>query len=104
MRFASSCRSTTGRTSGTHRDRWALVAEVGRGLQREFFRGGREYRLGAIDVRGGATYVRELWNPAVGVGLNMGRRVSLDLAVYSNSANVERRRDPAIAVSIRLNR
>ena len=56
------------------------------------------------DVRGGAGYSRELWNPSVGVGLNMSDRVALDVAVYGNSANVERKRNPAIAVSLRFNR
>jgi hypothetical protein len=85
-------------------DRWAVVAEVGHGFNGKSFHGGAEYRFGAIDVRGGGVYSRELWNPSAGVGLNMSQRVSLDVAVYSNSANVERKRNPAVAVSIRLNR
>ena len=54
-------------------DRWAAVAEFGRGLQGKSFHGGGELRLGMIDVRGGAVYSRELWNPAGGVGMNMSR-------------------------------
>lgn len=84
-------------------ERWAAVAEFGRGLQGKSFHGGGEYRLGGIDVRGGAVYSRELWNPAAGIGLNMSERTSLDVALYSNSANVERKRRPAIAVSLRFN-
>jgi len=34
----------------------------------------------------------------------MSPRTSLDVALYSNSANVERKRNPAIAVSLRFNR
>jgi hypothetical protein len=49
-------------------------------------------------------YSRELWNPAAGVGFNMSPGTSLDVALYSNSANVERKRNPAIAVSLRFNR
>jgi hypothetical protein len=90
--------------AGYDAERWAVVAEFGRGLQGKSFHGGGEYRFGAIDVRGGAVYSREMWNPAGGIGLNMSPRVSLDVAVYSNSANVERERRPAIAVSLRLNR
>ncbi len=67
------------------------------------FHGGGEYRLGTIDVRGGGVYSRELWNPSAGVGLNMTPRTSLDVALYANSANVERKRNPAIAVSFRFN-
>jgi hypothetical protein len=85
-------------------DRWAATAEFGRGYQGKSFHGGAEYRFGAIDLRGGAVYSRELWNPAAGVGLNLGPSVSLDVAVFSNSANVERKRNPAIAVSLRFNR
>lgn len=85
-------------------ERWAAVAEFGRGLQGQSFHGGGEYRFGTIDVRGGAVYSRELWNPAAGVGFNMSQRTSLDVALYSNSANVERKRNPAIAVSLRFNR
>jgi hypothetical protein len=33
----------------------------------------------------------------------MGGRTALDLAVYGNAANVERKRHPAIAVSLRFN-
>jgi len=82
---------------------WAAVAEFGRGLQGKSFHGGGEIRLGMIDLRGGAVYSRELWNPAGGVGINMSDRIALDVAVYGNSANIERKRNPAIAVSLRFN-
>jgi hypothetical protein len=45
-----------------------------------------------------------VWNPSAGVGLNISDRVALDVAVYGNSAHVERKRNPAIAVSLRFNR
>lgn len=63
-------------------ERWAAVAEFGRGLQGKSFHGGGEYRFGAVDVRGGAVYSREFWNPAGGVGFNMSPRVALDGALY----------------------
>jgi hypothetical protein len=91
-------------TAGYDVDGWAAVAEFGRGLQGESFHGGGELRLGAIDLRGGAVYSREMWNPAGGIGLNMSPRVSLDVALYANSANAERKRNPAVAFSVRLNR
>jgi hypothetical protein len=93
-------RANAGYDTGT----WAAVAEFGRGLQGKSFHGGGEYRFGGIDLRAGAVYSREMWNPAGGVGLNMTPRLSIDVAMYSNSANAERRRNPAIAVSLRLNR
>jgi hypothetical protein len=84
-------------------DRWAAVAEFGRGLQGNSFHSGAEMRMGAVDARGGAVYSRERWNPTAGVGLNVNDRVGVDVAVYANSANVERKRKPAIAVSLRFN-
>ncbi|MBI4264687.1 MAG: hypothetical protein HY657_09945 [Acidobacteria bacterium] len=79
------------------------VGEFGRGFQGTSFHGGYEHRFGAIDLRGGAFYTRERWQPTGGIGLNMGERVSLDLAMYGTSANVERKRRAAIAVSLRFN-
>jgi hypothetical protein len=89
---------------GYDAERWAAVAEFNRGLQGKAFHGGGEYRFGPIDVRGGAVYVRELWNPATGIGIHLSQRTALDVAVYSNSANVERKRNPAVAFSFRFNR
>jgi hypothetical protein len=85
-------------------ERWGAIAEFGRGLQGKSFHGGGELRFGTIDLRGGAAYSREMWNPSGGVGLNLSPRVALDVAMYANSANVERKRNPAIAFSLRLNR
>jgi hypothetical protein len=89
---------------GYNLDRWSAIAEFGRGLQGKSFHGGAEFRLGAVDVRGGAVYSRELWNPSGGVGLNLSDGFGVDVAVYGNSANAERKRNPAIAVSLRFNR
>jgi hypothetical protein len=38
------------------------------------------------------------------VGLNVSRRLGIDVAMYSNAANVERKRHPALAASLRFNR
>jgi hypothetical protein len=79
-----------------------FVADFGRGFQGTSFHGGYEHHLGAIDLRGGALYARETWQPTGGIGLTMGPRVSLDVAMYGTSANVERQRKAAIAVSLRF--
>jgi hypothetical protein len=84
-------------------DAWTTVVEVGKGYGGKSFHGGYEYRLSAIALRGGAMYTRELWNPSGGVGFNMSGRLALDVAVYGNAANVERKRHPAIALSLRFN-
>jgi hypothetical protein len=83
--------------------RWAAVAVLGRGLQGESLHGGAEYRFATIDLRAGAVYSRELWNPSGGVGIDVTPRMSVDVAVYANSANIERKRNPALAVSLRFN-
>jgi hypothetical protein len=89
---------------GYNADAWSAIAEVGKGFGGNSFHGGYEYRLGTIELRGGAGYTREVWNPAGGVGFNMNRRLALDVAVYGNAANVERKRHAAIAASLRFNR
>jgi hypothetical protein len=57
-----------------------------------------------FDLRGGAAYSRELWNPTAGIGLNLGQRLSLDMAAYGTTANAERERRMAFAFSLRINR
>lgn len=87
---------------GYDAERWRAVAEVGRGLNGKTFHGGLEQRFGRLHVRGGALYVRQMWNPTVGVGLPLASRLSLDLAAYGNTANVERVRHTSIAASLRF--
>jgi hypothetical protein len=79
-----------------------VVGELRHGFQGTSFRGGLEQGLGAIDVRGGAMYTREKWQPTGGVGFNFNDRVALDVAAYGTSANVQRERRVAIAASIRI--
>lgn len=80
-----------------------VVAEFGRGYQGNTVRSGAEYRLGMLEFRGGGVYSREVWNPTGGIGFNLGGRVWLDAAMFGNIANIERKRKPALAVSLRLN-
>src|SRR5205814_7644301 len=88
---------------GYRADKWSAVTEAGKGYGGKTFHGGYEYRCEALAVRGGGTYSREMWNPSAGVGINLGSRVALDLAMYGNAANIERKRHPAVAVSLRFN-
>jgi hypothetical protein len=88
---------------GFRADRWSAVADAGQGYGGKSFHGGYEYRFDAFAVRGGGVYSREMWNPTGGVGINLGPRVALDLALYVNAANIERERHPALAVSLRIN-
>ena len=53
-------------------------------------------------IPGGAVYSRSMWNPTAGLGLWVTRRLAIDLGGYANTANIERKRRPAVAVSLRL--
>jgi hypothetical protein len=80
-----------------------FVGEFANGFNGNSFRGGVEQSLGAIEARGGIMYSREKWNPTGGVGFDFSPRVSLDVAAFGTTANVERKRRLAIALSLRLN-
>jgi hypothetical protein len=89
--------------AGYNADRWTAQAEFGRGYGGGRFRTGYEYRFRAVELRTGAIYSREKWNPTAGVGLNLGKRLSLDVAAFGTTANVARERRTAVALSMRIN-
>lgn len=84
-------------------DGWLGVVEGGHGFGGSSFRAGLEQRIGAFEARGGVRYSYSMWNPAGGVGVDLTTKVSLDVAVFSAATNIERKRQAAIAVSIRIN-
>ena len=88
---------------GYHTDRWSAAAEVGQGFGGKSLHAGYEQRLGRVELRGGARYTTEKWNPTGGIGFDFSPKVSLDVAAYGTHANVERKRQAAIAFSIRFN-
>lgn len=81
---------------------WSAGASAGTGLAGPSFRLGGEQLIGGLALRGGAVYTRSMWNPTVGVGFPVAARVALDVAGFANTANIERVRRPAVAVSLRL--
>ncbi len=87
---------------GYHTDRWSARSEVAHGLQDWEYRGGAEYRLVILEFRGGTHYKNKDWQPSGGVGLNITSHFGIDAAVYGSSTNVERKRKPALALSLRL--
>ena len=89
--------------AGYNAPEWTAQAEFGRGYEGTRFRTGYEYRFRAVELRTGAIYSREKWNPTDGVGLNLGERVSVDVAAFGTTANVARQRRTALAVSLRIN-
>jgi hypothetical protein len=82
----------------------SAVAEVANGFQGARFHSGLEWRLRGIQLRSGGGYSLERWHPAGGIGLDLGSRVSLDIAAYGSTTNIERELRPALAVSLRFNR
>jgi hypothetical protein len=89
--------------AGYHGGRWSAVAEVGHGFGGTSFHGGGEFRVKFIELRGGGRYTVQKWNPAGGIGIDVSRRVSFDVAFFGTTANVERKHQAAIAASIRFN-
>src|SRR5262249_26262143 len=82
---------------------WSATAEAGHGFGGGSFHGGLERRVGDFEVRGGMRYSFSTWNPSAGVGVDLNRKVSLDVAVFGTTTNIERKRQAAIAASIRIN-
>jgi len=89
---------------GYHQKSWSAVGEISHGFQGSGFHGGVEYRLGAIEFRGGMRYGLERWHPSGGLGFNLGKRFSIDVAAFGTTTNIERDLKPGLAVSLRFNR
>ncbi len=87
-----------------NRNALTLAAQVSHGYQDMSFHGGAEYRLGILDFRGGVRYGLERWHPTTGIGLNLGRKFSIDAAAFWNTTNIERALRPNVAVSLRFNK
>jgi hypothetical protein len=85
-------------------DRWTAAVDGGHGFGGASFHTGAERRLGNIELRGGARYTTfEKWNPTGGIGFEFSDRVALDVAAFGTSKNLERKRQLALAASIRIN-
>jgi hypothetical protein len=93
------------RANGSYNaERWTAIAEFGRGFMGTSFRAGYEQRLGRVQLRGGGRLIQERWEPSGGVGFNFTDGFGIDVAAFGTSANVERSRHLALAVSLRLMR
>ena len=80
---------------------WAFTTSAMHGFNGNSFHGGLERRLGPFALRGGARYSRQRWDPTYGFGI--GRKVALDVGVFGTHANLQEKRETAIAVSLRIN-
>jgi hypothetical protein len=81
---------------------WGVSTVATHGFNGNSFHGGLERQLGLFAVRGGARYSRDRWDPTYGFGV--GRKIALDVGVYSTHANLQDKRQTSIAVSLRINR
>ena len=86
-----------------HLNNWSFVAEAANGFQGSSFHGGVERRFGWVELRGGGRYGLDRWHPTGGVGFNLNQRVSLDVAAFGTTTNIERQMRPGLAVSFRFN-
>jgi hypothetical protein len=83
---------------------WSAAVEMSHGFQGSTFHGGVEYRLlSTFEFRGGLRYGLDRWTPSGGVGLNLGKRFSIDYALFGSTTNIERDLKPAMGLSLRFN-
>jgi hypothetical protein len=82
---------------------WSATVQAGHGFGGGSFHGGYEHRFGRLEARGGARYTFGMWNPTAGIGVDLSRRRSFDVAFFGTSTNIERKRQLAIATSFRIN-
>ena len=83
---------------------WTAIAEWGHGYNGTTIRTGFEQRFDCIQLRAGGRYVKERWEPTGGIGYNVADRFGVDVSLFGTSANLERQRHLAIAVSFHLMR
>jgi hypothetical protein len=81
---------------------WMAIGEFEHGYNGNTVRAGYEQRFHRAQLRGGARYVKERWEPTGGAGYNFSQGFGLDVGLFSTSANLERERHLAIAVSLRF--
>lgn len=90
--------------AGYSQKAWSAAVEISRGYQGADFHGGVEYRISMLEFRAGMRYGLDRWHPCGGFGLNLGKRFSVDYALFGSTTNIERAIKPAMALSLRLNR
>jgi hypothetical protein len=83
-------------------DGWHVKMAAGHGFGGALAFGGIERRFKVIELRAGSQYHFGAWNPTGGVGVDLNHGVSLDIAAFGTNANVEKRRQLGLAVSLRF--
>ena len=79
------------------------MGDVVRGFNGTTMHLGYERRFSTLELRGGGRYFRARWHPSGGVGFNMSPRVGLGVALFTTTANIQRKQKLGLAVSFRLN-
>ncbi len=83
-------------------DQYTVTTEFGNGYNGTTVRLGYEQRIDRVQLRGGARYIKERWEPTGGFGFNLSNSFGVDLGLFATSANLERKRLLAVAVSLRF--
>jgi hypothetical protein len=83
---------------------WSARGEVSQGLQELSLRGGGEHLLGPVIARGGGRYQLKRWHASAGIGFNVTKNFGIDLAAFQTTANIERKKKWALALSLRFDR
>ena len=83
-----------------HTSQVGAMMSYTQGYNGKSFHGGVEKSVGPLWVRGGGKYTRGKWDPTYGFGI--GNNVALDFGFYGTHANLEGKRQTAMAVSIRF--
>jgi hypothetical protein len=88
---------------GYHWKSWSAMTDLAYGFENFSQHSGVECRISRLAFRGGARYSRERWNPSGGIGIDLSKRISVDIAGFAHTANFEKVREPSMAVSLRIN-
>jgi hypothetical protein len=87
-----------------HREKWSLFTEGSRGLDGDHVLAGLEYRLGAVELRGGTRYSQGKWYPSGGAGFNLTRTLGVDAALFGTRTFLEEDTHIGLAVSFRIDK
>jgi len=87
-----------------HRETWSLFTEGSRGLDGDHVLAGLEYRLGAVELRGGTRYSQGKWYPSGGAGFNLTRTLGVDAALFGTRTFLEEDTHIGLAVSFRIDK
>jgi len=83
-------------------DRWSAMAEVAHDFANASLRLGFEERFRRAELRGAVSNYGDTWLPSGGFSLQIAPRFWVDTAMFSATANIERRTQYSLAMSVRI--